>query len=356
MVHEVKPLTGLRWLAALGVYLYHFGGPPWFPDFARNIAANGFIGVQFFFVLSGYVLTTRYYSSSFELGSYVRARLSRILPMYLCGLLLGVAYATTSIEPLDFNLLLTHGLGLQAWYGDLDKVVAFNGPGWTISVELLFYSVFPVAIVILKRSVLSTLQCLSIISFATIFGALLATNKFLQLKHLSTNTTKIPDAMLWYSGMPIYFLGLFVSGIGGSLLTTKLLDLPREHAVRRALQPNLVAITFLFALLAINIDSSEHIYFAILFRFSFAAVPVILLLSSLHIHPDSLVSKILGSKALSFLGRISYGFYIIHVPLIGILRILIPNLSYEIEFVLLLFVALLSYVVFEQPIRNKIYR
>src|SRR5205814_8762789 len=94
---EIKSLTSLRAIAAALVFFYHFiylrNQVP-----ARNplqaMIQNGFIGVTVFFVLSGFVLTLRYYrdidGKTFRWGGYIRRRVARIYPIYFF-ILAGIA-------------------------------------------------------------------------------------------------------------------------------------------------------------------------------------------------------------------------------------------------------------------------
>src|SRR5262249_61572373 len=111
--HEIKALTSLRWLPASLVFAYHF--PSLFNEFCppslQFIGNTGNIGVNFFFVLSGFILTLRYHDDMlerhFNLGMYMRRRIARIYPLYFTILIL------TSIlnrEPPNIqNLTLTQG-------------------------------------------------------------------------------------------------------------------------------------------------------------------------------------------------------------------------------------------------------
>jgi peptidoglycan/LPS O-acetylase OafA/YrhL len=88
-------LDGLRIFAALAVVLYHFAArenPYWgrpvlevFPDFAP-VAAFGALGVQLFFIISGFVILMS--ASGRSIGDYVASRAGRLLPGYWAGVLL----------------------------------------------------------------------------------------------------------------------------------------------------------------------------------------------------------------------------------------------------------------------------
>lgn len=132
-------LDGLRGLAALGVALFH-----WLLSFA------GYLAVDFFLVLSGFILAHRYLHGRDGTGSgrFVLARLARLYPMHLFGLLsyalvLGwitgqfPRYPDGTLFTLVQQLTLTHNIGLN------QHGLTWNAPAWSISVEfwlnLLFF-------------------------------------------------------------------------------------------------------------------------------------------------------------------------------------------------------------------------
>ena len=354
MTYEVRPLTGLRWFAALGVYIYHFGSPSWFPISLKNLQVNGFFGVQFFFVLSGYVLTTRYFEIPIRLKTYVFARFARIGPMYFCGLFLGVLYYLRGVEPLNYRLAFVHLLGLQAWSSSMDNAVSFNGPAWTISVELFFYALFPIVLKLSRRFVSSIVRSLVLVWVGTAFGAVLISLHHVRFGPIVGSVRELPNEYLWFGLIPVHYLGLFIAGVGAAHLAQEIIRNPRSGMLKRAFQPSLAIVMVLVPLLTMNFNSTATPYFSILVRFSIAAIPTAYLLTSLHLHPSAPTSKILGIRPLNILGKVSYAFYIIHVPFVWIIRRLIPELNYESQLVVLCCAATICYFFIEQPMRKFI--
>lgn len=354
MTYEVKPLTGLRWFAALGVYIYHFGSPGWFPTSLKNLEVNGFFGVQFFFVLSGYVLTTRYFENQIRLKTYAFARFARIGPMYFCGLFLGFLYYLRGIEPLNYKLAFVHLLGLQAWSSSMDNAVSFNGPAWTISVELFFYALFPFVLKLSRRFASSIVKSLALMCVGTAYGAALISLHHIRFGPIVGSVRELPNEYLWFGLIPIHYLGLFIAGVGAAHLAQEIIRSPRGESLKRIFRPSLAIVVVLIPLLTMNFNSTAMPYFSILVRFSIAAIPTAYLLTSLHLHPSAVISKILGIGPLNLLGKVSYAFYIIHVPFIWIIRRLIPGLNYEAQLVLLCCAATACYFIVEQPLRKYI--
>lgn len=138
-------LDGLRIFAALAVVLYHFTAmenPHWdrpvldvFPDFAP-IAAFGALGVQLFFIISGFVILMS--ASGRSIGDYVASRAGRLLPGYWAGVLLtgGLLLAVwPEAEDISITQVLANLTMLQT---PLD-VGHVDGVYWTLWVELKFY-------------------------------------------------------------------------------------------------------------------------------------------------------------------------------------------------------------------------
>src|SRR5436305_1921821 len=137
---RLDALTGLRfWFAFLVVC--HHSLNRWFGPGARVVSDFGYIGVDFFFVLSGFVLA---WSARPDVGPlrFWWNRFARIWPLHLTTLLLalalGVAVASGGVAALLPNLFL-----VQAWWPQPDVYFGFNAVSWSLSCEVFFYLCFP---------------------------------------------------------------------------------------------------------------------------------------------------------------------------------------------------------------------
>jgi peptidoglycan/LPS O-acetylase OafA/YrhL len=148
-VARIPALTGLRWWAALSVFLYHsFSVPGLFPPglFGDVVpflfAPGGALGVSFFFVLSGFVLTWSTRRSE-PARSFWRRRFFRIYPNHwvCCLLVLGLMLWTANTR--DLHHVWQTVLLVQAWSPDFVAAIGLNGVSWTLSCEVLFYFCFP---------------------------------------------------------------------------------------------------------------------------------------------------------------------------------------------------------------------
>jgi peptidoglycan/LPS O-acetylase OafA/YrhL len=142
----IRSLQAGRALAALAVVLYHAcsstavftaGMPAWL----KSICERGYLGVDFFFVLSGFIIAhTRNHHQSFS--GYARRRLTRVfVPYWPIGIVMGVAYLLLPD--------LSHGDRDWSWAATLTLLPATGAPAlnvaWTLQFELLFYLFFGIA-------------------------------------------------------------------------------------------------------------------------------------------------------------------------------------------------------------------
>ncbi|SEH17956.1 Peptidoglycan/LPS O-acetylase OafA/YrhL, contains acyltransferase and SGNH-hydrolase domains [Sphingopyxis sp. YR583] len=144
-------LTGLRGFAALAVLLYHIrGGMTGFlPDRVISVLAQGYLAVDLFFVLSGFVLWWTYGGEFRDRGmraapQFIVRRFARIFPLHLAILSAMVLFAAALIvsgrdpgEHYSFAELPAHYLLVQNW-GFSDRL-AWNDPAWSISTEWAAY-------------------------------------------------------------------------------------------------------------------------------------------------------------------------------------------------------------------------
>ena len=147
-------LTGVRILAAAAVFLSHAHAPASIPPLLATFMGSGYSGVTLFFALSGFVLMWSYGERLRPLRveglwSFFVARFSRIYPLYLFALLVVIVpqIAASGWDP----LMLLHISTLQTWSANVNWAYAFNGPGWSIGVEVFLYACFPLILIGLAR-------------------------------------------------------------------------------------------------------------------------------------------------------------------------------------------------------------
>ncbi|MEP7284169.1 MAG: acyltransferase [Chloroflexota bacterium] len=148
MRKQIHALTALRAVAAALVFFYHFvylRNPVPAQNAIEAIMQNGFIGVNLMFVLSGFLLTLRYYANveqnNLRWGDYIKRRVIRLYPSYFV-LLAGIALLGV---PLNLaNVTLTQGF-FTAYF----QTGIINS--WSLTAEECFYFVLPVLLWILIR-------------------------------------------------------------------------------------------------------------------------------------------------------------------------------------------------------------
>ena len=163
---QIDSLTGLRIVAALGVFATHFWSRtslgPWgaleaLKTPVTRVMTRGFIGVPLFFMLSGFVLTystARAPPTSAPLRkAFWGNRFARIYPAYVLSLLLALPLLYGSVEHYLTKFGRTKGALLasiascmvatltQSWFPRAANF--WNGPAWSLSVEAFFYALFP---------------------------------------------------------------------------------------------------------------------------------------------------------------------------------------------------------------------
>lgn len=149
-------LTSLRFFAAYLVVGFHYFKFEYPLDFLNHVFLRGYLGVEFFFILSGFVLGLRYYheilQDRFESGQFLFNRMSRIAPSYYLSLAISTVFLYRSIDASEFlsdtfNLSIFIGANLsflQSYIPVFSLIENWNLPSWSLSVEVFFYLLFPI--------------------------------------------------------------------------------------------------------------------------------------------------------------------------------------------------------------------
>ena len=165
---EIKALTSLRGLAAMAVVLQHFSATAqlnasgWIP----SIVPHGYMAVDFFFILSGFIMCYTYLAGFETLGSraygpFLWKRVARIFPLGIAVTLIIVACgglaSMVDLGWLFYSVKVSGGLGamigvnllhLQGFLPDY----SLNDPSWSVSVELGAYLLFPILIYLMFKA------------------------------------------------------------------------------------------------------------------------------------------------------------------------------------------------------------
>src|SRR5579859_1132948 len=179
---RLPALTSLRFFAAFHVFLFHMQamgavfGPAWF----RRLSSIGYVGVSFFFVLSGFILVYTYAGRPLKMTDFWRARFARVYPAYAFALLLTLPFFLYvarhfSEFPVPFMAFqaahtkvaaVLEMLLLQSWFPP--AALSWNAVGWSLSVETFFYLLFPILLIGYQR--FSRRQLFAIIALSWIMS------------------------------------------------------------------------------------------------------------------------------------------------------------------------------------------
>ncbi len=151
---DFPALTGLRFFLALWVILHHLTGPGQklestallLPHGVFALIRGGYQAVTTFFVLSGFVLTRSYAATLWNRRNtlrYALGRTARVYPVYLLSLLVVAPFIVADHTPGKALYVTAHLFLVQAWLGAIP--VNWNTPAWSLSCEMFFYAVFPLA-------------------------------------------------------------------------------------------------------------------------------------------------------------------------------------------------------------------
>ena len=293
----VHALTSLRFFAALAVLWFHSGSSVLMdsgrvPAPLLNIVRNGYLGVSFFFVLSGFILAYVYAGQMHRPGALKRfyfARFARVYPVYLLTVLAMLPFVScrSLFNCLPQFLLLQMWPTLQA--GQFEN---WNGPAWTLSVELLFYFMFPLLLRGLARLTLTGLA-----GTAALLAGLMLAGRLPGISAIDN----VPFAFLTHVPLPVLRLPEFAFGIVMALLFLRG-ALPRPagwlpHA----------SIVLTLAIMA----ASQSPWVAPLAAISFGLV-IFLVTAALR---EGYLARFLSSGLMLLLGGASYSFYLLQTPL-----------------------------------------
>ncbi|GAB3768584.1 acyltransferase [Spirosoma horti] len=166
-------LDGLRGVAALAIVLFHF--MEWvYPDASHNFIAHGFLAVDFFFCLSGFVIGYAYDNRIRRLGvaAFFSVRLIRLHPLVILGSVLGLLgflfdpFAVQPGPPDRANLLLTFVcsvclIPLPIMKERAFNLFSFNAPAWSLFWEYVANILYALALYRIRRRSLSLLIVLA---------------------------------------------------------------------------------------------------------------------------------------------------------------------------------------------------
>jgi peptidoglycan/LPS O-acetylase OafA/YrhL len=283
------------------------------PRITSNLLAHGALGVNVFFVLSGFLLTYSHLND-FAQGetpslSYYRAflikRLARIYPVYFAGIILTlvVSYVLHALPAQLPLIVLLDSTMLNSWVPPL-SMKWYGGGGWSVSTEMFFYLLFPLLLPLLllvkKRTVLFVLLGVFVI-LAAIPGI------------LHNFAFGPPTDLSWQLSYP------FPPARGSEFIVgmiTALLVYRFNWRVPVLVMLVTVAIAALYLMKFGGLLQGYVAHNLIVLPAIIASV------ACLALSPQTILLRWLGSPIMTYLGRISYGFYILQLVLLAAVDVL----------------------------------
>jgi peptidoglycan/LPS O-acetylase OafA/YrhL len=329
-------LDGLRCLSIVAVVWHHAQTSTPF-----GILGKGAAGVQLFFALSGFLITTlllreRDRKGGISLGRFYVRRSLRIFPLYYLALLLVTAY-TACVVPSGpvrdhfFHSLPYHATYTSNWFVDFrvphPVVFAFS---WSLATEEQFYLVWPWVLAYSRSLSLPTAVMTALLLLdAAASGAL--------------------PAVFPRGALHTVVAASFSSAIGLGSLLALLLHRPVGFALfrrwlgYRAAPPLLL----LLALLELYSNRTPHFWFHL---------TLVLLVGATVVRADHFLCPVLGWRPVEWVGRVSYGIYLLHVAAVSLVHRLLPASgaasAFLLAFLLSVLLASASYHAFEMPLRR----
>lgn len=334
-------IDGLRAIAVVSVIFYHAQIVDWFK--------GGFIGVDIFFVISGYLITRiilieLYAKNSFSFINFYERRARRILPVLFLVIFSSIPFAWQTLLPTAFveyaeSILASLFFGSNFFfyfstteYGAESALLKPFLHTWSLGVEEQFYLAFPIialaAFKYCKNHFLIILTALSLLS--------LQFSDLMEIKNSNLNFY-LPFSRFWELS------------IGSVLAYRELNTKDTQGNFWTQLFPVVGLFLVLYSILSFNGETPHPSFHTVL---PVLGVAMIIGYASKH----DLIGKILGSRPFVWVGLLSYSAYLWHFPIFAFSRnIHIEPSNYDKFFWIFLTVVLsiISYFFVEQPLRNR---
>ena len=317
-VRHISSIDGLRAIAVTAVVLYHLG-LSWIP--------GGFLGVDLFFVISGYVITRLILdsinqSSALDLRAFYAARIRRIYPgfifMVICTIIFIGVWAPEAIKRFlsDLPYALTGSMNWALVARQQDYFESIGRPPllqhtWSLAVELQYYLIWPIILLTVlkyfgKRNIARIALIIAMVSGITLF--------IVSLRLDQANAQQISHI---YFGTDTHSIGLFL----GSALAVSWIPQNLSADITKRAQDVIdgIGVAGLLGLIATFLFINEKNPSLYQIAFPLAGIFGCFVIISL-VHPASRFSPIISTAPFRWVGQRSYGIYIWHWVIFQVTR------------------------------------
>ncbi|MDN4489870.1 acyltransferase family protein [Demequina sp. SYSU T00068] len=358
---RIRGLDGLRAIAVAAVVVYHLG---------TGALPGGFLGVDVFFVISGFLITTllmteRSRHGRIRFGRFYLRRARRLLPALLLMLagsaLLAATVARDAIEGFRGNVAAALLYVSNWWYiAQEQSYFELIGRGnmlahlWSLAVEEQFYLVWPAVVALvwgIARARRSSVRLALLATAGTLAVLSTVAMTVMSIRHgfpLDADPTRV------YFGTDTHAMSVLMGAVLAALWRPGRASARIAGGARGAL--GLMGVTLLALLAWILVDAHE--YSSWLYRGGFLLVSMLVAaIIAVATHPASPLGTLLDHRGLRWIGERSYGIYLWHWPIFLVTRPGqdIPWHGWWVEAMrigLVLAVAAASYRWVEEPIRH----
>ncbi|EMN2537568.1 acyltransferase family protein [Acinetobacter baumannii] len=333
-------IDGLRAIAVLFVFFNHLN---------ISLFKGGFIGVDIFFVISGFLITMiirkEIENKSFTILNFYRKRIIRIAPAYFLVLMIVSSISFFILTPSELISYIKSALSsalfvsnfyfwknVGGYFSD-NTHETFLLHFWSLSVEEQFYLLWPIFLIILMSIIKN--RKIFLFTFFILLIFLIAVSEFMAIN---------------YSSMAYYFpfSRAFELFVGASLVFIKNNNIKTQKS----------NIFYFFSILTLFFCAffySENTKFPGLF----ALLPCLATALIIYLNnSNSIFYKFLSCSLMRFFGKISYPMYLWHWPIIVVFNILLIEINFKIGLFIFTSTVVLSYLTFkfvEKPIQQISY-
>ncbi len=340
----IPHIDGLRCLAVVSVLLYHATlGEQQVP-----LLAGGFLGVDIFFVISGFLITRiivhELECHTFTITSFYERRIRRILPALYAVIFTTLPFAYTYLLPKAFkeyaySVLTTLVFGSNIYFAVEDAYTAEASllkpmlHTWSLAIEEQFYLLFPCLLIIIFRKKWPTITVLAALLLLSVVAA-------------SVGALYWPDLNFYL------LLGRMWELLAGALLAIGWHNPALQQYAKRSAGVALGAFIVLLGCFYLYHDTFYHP--SIVTMVPIGCVVALIVFAQ---QPGTVVHTLLTLPTVRHVGKLSYSLYLWHVPVFVFYRIVVSPqidlLTYGGLLALAYGLSLLSYHTVEQPFRNK---